>query len=141
MYYEILYSSVATSHLERSELIDIAEISQRNNIELGVSGMLIYNNREFLQLLEGPREKVVSLMNKISEDPRHASIRIIWQHDIENKGFEKWDMGFVDMDDNDELLTGEYDQYTNESFAKISESEYATTGKSLLQVLTKKLGA
>lgn len=141
MYYEILYSSVATSNLEREELESIAEVSQRNNRKTGVSGILVYNNREFLQLLEGPMEQVLDLMDKISKDPRHSYIRVIWQHEIDHRGFESWDMGLVDMEGIDEMLEDGYLVYAKKNFSEVEQTEYNTTGKSLLHVLTKKLGA
>jgi hypothetical protein len=148
MYVELLYSSVATKKLSGSELAQIVDVSVHNNSKSNVSGILVYHQREFLQLLEGPEEIVQELMEKISKDERHANIRVIWQHEIEVRGFENWSMGFVnidDIDDSDELdlidLTDKsiFNTYKLKGFSGASVSDFETTGKNLLKVLSKKL--
>lgn len=73
---QYLYISTAPS-LSRDDVDAILASSQRYNPARGVTGLLLYNGRNFLQLLEGEESELVSLMMRISHDPRHTGISMI----------------------------------------------------------------
>ena len=58
--------------------------------------MLLYHNKSFLQVLEGPEEQVGALFTKIEKDPRHKKILMLLRGEIQEKEFKNWSMGFVD---------------------------------------------
>lgn len=76
------------------ELSTILETARRNNARLEVSGMLLYDDGAFFQILEGERDVVESLFNKISTDPRHGRITKIVVEPIEKRSFAEWTMGY-----------------------------------------------
>lgn len=53
-------------------ILDIARASERNNAASGVSGMMLFSNDIYLQLLEGSAEKLCRLWDSIRRDDRHA---------------------------------------------------------------------
>lgn len=57
-----------------------------------VTGLLLYNGRNFLQLLEGEESELVSLMVKISHDPRHTGISMIDRKIVEHRVCSNWAM-------------------------------------------------
>jgi hypothetical protein len=62
----IFYASAAVRLLSESEIVELLEVSQTNNAREGVTGMLLYNNGNFIQVIEGPDTAVLSLYDKIS---------------------------------------------------------------------------
>jgi hypothetical protein len=61
------------------ELIQLLETSRQNNAKIGVTGMLLYKDGNFMQLIEGPEEAVRALHAKISIDPRHRGLMTLLQ--------------------------------------------------------------
>ncbi|MBI1355103.1 MAG: hypothetical protein GC160_12210 [Acidobacteria bacterium] len=94
----IVYSSVAVHPFGRQELLDLLDVARRNNAALDVTGMLLYRRQRFMQLLEGPRDNVESLYDRIEADPRHTSCRVLLSELAEKREFESWSMGFEDLD-------------------------------------------
>lgn len=88
---QYLYISTSPS-LSREEVGAILASSQRNNQARNVTGLLLYNGRNFLQLLEGEESELVSLMMKISHDPRHTGISMIDRRMVRERACPDWAM-------------------------------------------------
>jgi len=96
---QYLYISTAPD-LNREDVDAILASSQRNNPEINVTGMLLYNGRNFLQLLEGEESQLVSLMVKISHDPRHTGISMIDRRLVDQRACGDWNMQRIRISDN-----------------------------------------
>lgn len=93
--FELSYTSKAYKGLEKSDLIDILEVSKKNNAELNITGCLIYHRGQFLQILEGPKNDVELLVEKIKRDPRNKKLSIIYSGVKSGRNFREWDMALV----------------------------------------------
>lgn len=76
------------------DLQNILSASQQYNDSNEVSGMLLYVEGRFFQVLEGPEEEVLSLFNTISKDSRHQNATIVAQGDLDKRFFKGWNMRF-----------------------------------------------
>ena len=94
----IIYVSSATDSLSKDALLDILNKSSVNNTALGLTGMLLYYDESFIQVLEGDEDKLELLMNKISRDKRHKNVVVINEEYISQREFSSWDMGFRSID-------------------------------------------
>ncbi len=56
--------------------------------------MLLYKDGKFMQTLEGPREAVLTLLEKIRSDPRHGKFTLLMEAPILKRSFGSWSMGF-----------------------------------------------
>jgi hypothetical protein len=92
---QIVYASAAIVPFSQSDLIELLKIARERNSAADVSGMLLYNAGSFLQVLEGPDEKVSALFQKIEKDARHARCLLLSRRAIAEREFERWSMGFV----------------------------------------------
>ncbi|NJC33231.1 hypothetical protein GGR88_000705 [Sphingomonas jejuensis] len=75
--------------------VDVDEIlatSRRNNQQAGLSGLLIFDGRRFLQVLEGEGAAVRSTVERIQADPRHRAIVKLSERRIEAREFGDWAM-------------------------------------------------
>lgn len=97
--FELLYTSVATKALSDSELVDILTKAQDKNQRLNITGMLIYHNREVMQLLEGDEQQVKDLYDTICHDHRHTSVSVFYQGEIETRAFADWSMAFSPLNE------------------------------------------
>jgi hypothetical protein len=76
--------------------------SRINNAAVGVTGMLVYNGKRFLQTLEGNAEDVSSVYNRISTDRRHHGMVILSTSDIKERRFGEWAMAGLRVDGDSE---------------------------------------
>jgi len=88
---QYLYISTAPT-LPREEVEAILAASARNNPARGITGLLLFNGRNFLQLLEGEPEEVASLMDTITADPRHAGVSVLDRRAIPARTCPDWAM-------------------------------------------------
>ncbi len=61
--------------------------------------MLLYKDGKFMQILEGPKLAVRTLMEKIKSDPRHRNFHLLMEGPILERSFESWSMGFKKVTD------------------------------------------
>lgn len=88
----LIYASRASDVLTPADHEQILESSRRNNAKVGVTGLLAFGAREFLQCLEGSREAVNATYARILGDPRHQDVQLIDCREIEQRWFGDWGM-------------------------------------------------
>ncbi|WP_167730619.1 BLUF domain-containing protein [Terasakiella sp. SH-1] len=110
---QIIYASAASREFDTQELNAILNTARDRNKESGISGILVYRSGSFLQVLEGPKEEVGQLFDKITQDKRHSKLKLIYRGDIQEKEFQNWSMGFVDTELSPQKMEGYFD-YDNE---------------------------
>jgi hypothetical protein len=96
---QVLYSSKTKTDISQNEINDILEVSRKNNQKNKVTGILLYRNREFLQLLEGERINVYYTLKKIMEDQRHTNVNVFYENEIQKSLFNNWSMAFKSESD------------------------------------------
>lgn len=99
--YYLCYKSELSSTTDESEIINILGASQKNNLRKNITGMLLYINNHFIQLIEGEREDVNGLYKKIVTDSRHFGARILSEGVADKRFFPNWIMGFRAMNPQD----------------------------------------
>ena len=57
--YRLIYVSQAVAGLEYPDFIQILQKSEFNNKQVGITGMLVFGDSMFLQVLEGSRRLVI----------------------------------------------------------------------------------
>lgn len=95
------YISTPTHPMSTEDLMQILNSSRIHNIQLGVSGMLLYTGSEFIQILEGEENVIEPLLAKIKQDPRHRDIRVVEKKKISVREYADWTMGFKRVDKED----------------------------------------
>ena len=100
--------------MSTSELADLLSVARRHNEAAELTGMLLYKDLSFLQVLEGPSDDVHRTYRHIRNDPRHNRVRLLFEHQIEEREFPDWTMGFHNLDrENLESLRGYSDVMTS----------------------------
>lgn len=88
---QYLYISTAPT-LPREEVDAILAASARNNPQRGITGLLLFNGRNFLQLLEGEESEVAALMQTITADSRHSGVSVLDRRSITARACPDWAM-------------------------------------------------
>lgn len=94
--YSYVYLSRATAAFDAADLPAIVEVSQRNNRRDHVTGMLLFKEGRFLQILEGDEAKVKAIASRIEADDRHTDVTVIFDGQMPQL-FTDWSMGFADL--------------------------------------------
>jgi EAL domain-containing protein (putative c-di-GMP-specific phosphodiesterase class I) len=89
----LIYSSAATQPLSNEALAELLARARRKNAALGVTGMLLYVDGSFLQVLEGESDAVDTVFRAIVADRRHTQIVTIIREPIPRRAFSDWSMG------------------------------------------------
>lgn len=100
----IIYVSRATCRVEAEGINAILTTARHNNISLGITGVLAFQDGGFLQVLEGPEPEVQGLFTRILADRRHESVILVERAAISERVFSGWAMGWIE--DRDRLSTG-----------------------------------
>ncbi len=96
---QIVYISSATRPMSNDELQQLLQISRQNNAGRGVTGMLLYGNGTFLQVLEGEEKVIDELLDEIEMDPRHTNLEVIQRKAIKRREYSDWSMGLKRVSD------------------------------------------
>ncbi|MDZ3833595.1 MAG: BLUF domain-containing protein [Sphingopyxis sp.] len=88
----IIYVSVADPLLGTDDITKLVEQAQRNNARDELTGALIYNGHNFMQLLEGPSAKVEACLGLIRPDRRHSGMVEIRRRHVSEREFSGWSM-------------------------------------------------
>jgi hypothetical protein len=91
--WQIVYASAAAPELTAAELDQILKVARRRNSELGITGMLLFADNSFLQVLEGSQERLDQLFGQIEGDQRHRRALLLIREPIEHRSFADWTMG------------------------------------------------
>lgn len=92
---QLAYVSTARADITERDVDDIVAAATQNNPELGVTGLLIWRDHQFFQVLEGPELAVDILLRHIREDDRHSNLTVIYRKQITKRKFGDWSMGRV----------------------------------------------
>lgn len=92
-----IYSSRAAPGFDEAELPLLLEKARRSNAALDVTGMLLYVEGNFFQVLEGEPGRVDALYERIRHDHRHAQVTRIIHEPIAARDFSDWTMGYASL--------------------------------------------
>lgn len=100
MLHQIIYTSAALPSVTLHDFKDIARHASRNNRALDVTGILLFSDGVVFQVLEGEKEIVQTLYDRIKHDQRHSSVMLLISRETETREFPNWSMGFAEIGSN-----------------------------------------
>lgn len=101
--FTICYVSHAIDNLDQKELDELFEYTSSNNNAKNITGILLFETGNFLQVLEGEEEILRNLFEKIKADSRHKNIFVILNQVSENRVFENYASRFSIVKSKDDL--------------------------------------
>ncbi len=116
MIYHIAYFSTATKLFTETDLTELLANSKQNNSALSVTGILLFIEGCFLQVLEGDESVVKSIFEKVKQDERHHDVLTLFQGNKPERAFENWSMGFKNLPLVEYKRQIGFEDITNEEF-------------------------
>ena len=135
----IVYLSTAVKLLDDEQLIEILNSARENNAERNVTGVLLYSEGTFIQVIEGDNDDVDAIFSKIETDTRHKNLITLIDGPIQERSFSDWSMGFstAKADKVDHLIgylkhTDELSEKQDSSAAILTLQTFIETNKLLI---------
>lgn len=88
----ILYVSAAKRLLSDEALAALLAAAREHNARHGITGLLLYSDGNFMQLLEGPATAVSALYGRIQQDARHHMVTTVLEESGLPREFSDWSM-------------------------------------------------
>ena len=103
--HRLIYVSDKREYLGLADLQDILAKSEKNNAELGITGLLVILDKKFFQVLEGPSTALNTLYEKIMRDLRHKNPKLLSYAPIHERHFTEWSMKGINWSNMNEQVT------------------------------------
>lgn len=134
----VIYRSRAIKIYSEDELLEMLKTFRKKNESLGITGMLLYDENSFIQVIEGEDTIISQLYDCIQRDSRHRLVTTIVKEKINDKDFRNWSMGFCRVDQQQlNNIKGLNDFFTNKECLADVDLGIA---KKILQVFATKHG-
>jgi len=95
MLYQLFYSSISAKKMMKSHLYMILRQARLNNKLSNVTGLLVFVDGLFLQVLEGEESAVKNIFENIKSDKRHGDINILFEGNVKERAFPNWEMAYA----------------------------------------------
>ncbi len=93
----LLYRSVEAYEMDAADMLKLLLDARSHNHHGDITGLLLHHGGCFMQMLEGPREQVRMLYERIALDPRHRDVVIELEVLADQRLFPDWQMGFAEV--------------------------------------------
>lgn len=87
---QLVYVSNRKPSCTPAEIEKILQACKKNNPPLNITGVLLYSDTKFIQLVEGESKVIMDLYDKIKLDSRHSNPMMIAYGPIATKAFPSW---------------------------------------------------
>jgi hypothetical protein len=94
--FQLTYVSTAAIEFGAGDLIKLLIEARDFNRDHHITGILIFENERFLQVLEGDINEVKTLYQHICRDGRHHHIEAISSKTVAKREYPNWTMAFAD---------------------------------------------
>ena len=131
MLYSICFISNSVRLLQDDELEAFLAISKVHNLVRNITGILLYNEGTFLEVMEGKYVDISVLISKIQRDPRHNNITVMIDQEISNRLFDSFQTGILSSDNEAKKEMLEFKKQLPKA------SQYSKSLRTLLNSFTK----
>lgn len=95
MPYQLVYSSSPAKKMLQSHLYIILRNARLKNKRANITGLLVFTDGIFLQVLEGDENAVRTIFQKIQSDTRHQNITTLFEGHVADRAFPNWEMAYA----------------------------------------------
>ena len=103
MLHTLLYRSTALHPFPHPSDLDILREAWESNRANGITGFLVRTRTHFVQFVEGPRDAVHALQDRLVADPRHTGFEVLAEGPADVRQFPDWSMGYAEFEEEDVL--------------------------------------
>lgn len=126
---ELIYISKRNPSCSNEDIEDILKASLAQNGKKDITGVLLYSQKQFMQILEGDKIEILKLYDKIKKDKRHYKTIMVSLSPIKERYFPSWQMGSKEVNDEYRFLTAMTHHEKTEFKALLTGDNANTTTK------------
>lgn len=119
--FRVIYLSSATRLLSNDELSFLLRNAKIKNRKNNITGLLLYIDGDFLQVIEGEKKDVLHLFELIKIDERNRSIITVFSDDVDKRQFPDWLMGFSQLTYHDLQKIDSFENITKTTLSNIDD--------------------
>ncbi len=97
--FQLIYTCALAQNTSSQDLEEIALTSRARNLAQNITGILLCKDGSVLQVLEGDKDIVMALFDKIAQDRRATNPLILTQRTSAEREFPNWSMGYRNADE------------------------------------------
>jgi uncharacterized membrane protein (DUF373 family) len=94
----LTYASTAIKDFSPENLLALLKTCRINNGAKNITGILLYSNGTFFQVLEGDEAAIDETFESIKKDKRHKDVTLIEKLPITDRALPYWSMGFEKLE-------------------------------------------
>ncbi len=129
----VIYLSSATNPFSTQALRDLLEHCRTRNKRNDITGLLLYREGGFMQVIEGPEVAVDKLYTQIQVDCRHSNVIRVIKEDIQQRYFSSWSMGFKDVAQESVEQQEGFDALMNQPQANLATRDFPRSVDAFVQ--------
>lgn len=95
----LVYASQVSPHTKAWQVAEMVRTAADANRRRGITGVIGYDGRRFLQIIEGRTEEVERLFDRIRKDDRHFGVVELARSQIRTISFDRWRMAPINIGD------------------------------------------
>jgi hypothetical protein len=115
--HQLVYVSTAVEPFSRRDLDALVASARARNEAAAITGFLLHRRGNFLQLLEGDRDAVAALYERLLRDRRHRWATRLLEGAVEARSFPGTPLGYQDLDSAEVLALPGFAEFLGDSLA------------------------
>jgi hypothetical protein len=127
--FQLVYISRAHDGICYSDIQEILESSRQYNQKHNLTGLLVYKDDHFLQILEGEQEFVKEAFSEFTKDRRSMLLGVLAESESEHRIFSRWPLAFHDADIDRNMMP------LMEDLFKVAHAKGKKEKKSIIEIL------
>lgn len=96
----LIYKSTPSKELKDRALRTMLVNAKKFNRENDVTGCIFINHEKVIQLIEGEKNTIDQLYNRILKDTRHQQIETLLEKEIYTRSMQDWSMAVYNLEGN-----------------------------------------
>ena len=94
---QLIYVSSAVELFTQQQLNNLLSLARDENKKHEITGLLLYKDGDFMQVIEGKETDIDQLFDNIIRDKTHSGVIRLLKEPIEQRNFSNWSMGFKNL--------------------------------------------
>lgn len=94
---QLIYVSSTVGLMSQDELKELLISARDANKKHGITGMLLHDHGNVMQVIEGPKAAIEQLYQNLENDPRHVGVIVLVNEPITEREFPEWSMSYQNL--------------------------------------------
>ena len=112
---QMVYVSLSPHNLTEDDLAELLIEIRDKNKRQNVTGLLMYHDGAFIQVIEGQKEVIDELYEQLKKDERHHTLLVLLEEYVDHRSFPDWSMGYERIEKEQTTSLDGFSTFMNEN--------------------------